>query len=105
MTDDPTTGTAAMTAMWATTDVTLNNNNVLATVPITVVAGPAPTPTTNPTQTTRPLPKRLRKAKKVHSLTPAVCKVKERKVVVLKSGVCKLKGKKNGHKVIVKVTT
>lgn len=97
VTDNPTTGTAAMTAMWATTDVTLNNNNVLATVPITVAAGPA--------QTTKPLPKRLRKAKKVHSLTPAVCKVKDRKVVVLKSGVCKLKGKKNGHKVIVKVTT
>lgn len=106
VTDNPTSGTAAMTAMWATTDVTLNNNNVLATVPVTVAPGPTPTPTptpTNPTPTTKSLPKKLRKAKKVHSLTPGVCKVSKRKVVVFKSGLCKLKGVKNGHKVLVKV--
>lgn len=90
--DSPTSGTAAMTAMWATTDVSLSNNNVLATVPVTV--GPAPvTP-----QVTKPLPKKLRKYTKVRSLTPKVCTVKKRKVVVLKSGVCKLKG----GKVVVK---
>ena len=49
--DGPTSGTAAMTAMWATTDVGLSNNNVLATVPVTVAANPNPptNPTANPT--------------------------------------------------------
>ena len=49
--DSPTSGTAAMTAMWATTDVGLSNNNVLATVPVTVAANPNPPtrPRTRPT--------------------------------------------------------
>ncbi len=93
--DSPTSGTAAMTAMWATMDVTLSNNNVLATVPVTVGAAPTP-PVTQPV--IKPLPKKLRKFTKVRSLTPKVCKVQKRKVVVLKSGVCKLKG----GKVVVK---
>ena len=93
--DNPTSGTAAMTAMWATTDVTLSNNNVLATVPVTIAPNPNPTA---PPPKTRSLPKKLRKYKKVKSLTPKVCKVKKRKVIVLKSGMCKLKG----GKVVVK---
>lgn len=104
--DSPTSGTAAMTAMWATTDVTLSNNNVLATVPVTVGAAPpsTPPPPVNPNPpvnqpVTKPLPKKLRKYKKVRSLTPSVCKVKKRKVVVLKSGLCKLKGGKRVVKV------
>jgi hypothetical protein len=47
---------------------------------------------------TKPLPKKLRKYKTVKSLTPKVCTVKNRKVVVKKSGLCKLKG----GKVVVK---
>jgi hypothetical protein len=103
--DSPTTGTAAVTAMWVSQDVTLSNNNVLATVPVTVGAAPPgtqPPPNTQPppvTQpVTKPLPKKLREYTKVCSLTPSVCKVKKRKVVVLKSGLCKLKG----GKVVVK---
>lgn len=99
--DAPTSGTAAMTAMWATTDVNLSNNNVLATVPVTVAVNPNPPVT--PTKTTKPLPKKLRKAKKVHSTTPKTCTVKKKRVVVKKQGVCKLVGKKNGHKVRVKI--
>ncbi len=98
--DAPTTGTAAMTAMWATTDVSLNNNNVLATVPVTISANPNPT---TPTLKTKRLPKKLRKAKRVHSTTPKVCKVKKSKVVFTKSKVCKLVGKKNGRTVRAKV--
>ncbi len=89
VTDKATTGTAAMTAMWAAPQVRLSTPNVLATVPVTVV--PAPT-------VTKPLPKKLRKYKTVKSLTPKVCTVKNRKVVVRKSGLCKLKA----GKVVVK---
>lgn len=88
VTGAPTSGTAAMTAMWATPQVTLTNPNLLATVPLTV----APTPT-------RALPKALRKYPKVRSLTPSVCKVKNRRVLVLNSGVCKLKAGKKVVKV------
>ncbi|HRY11379.1 MAG TPA: hypothetical protein P5544_15535 [Candidatus Nanopelagicales bacterium] len=108
--DSPTSGTAAMTAMWATTDVGLSNNNVLATVPVTVAANPNPptNPTANPTNPTNPtvtkkLPSKLRKAKKVHSTTPKVCKVHKSTVVFKKKGVCKLVGKKHGHTVRAKV--
>ena len=92
VTDNATTGNAAMTSMWAAPQVHLSTSNVLAVVPVTVAANPNP-----PTQpVTKPLseklPKKLRKYKKVRSLTPSVCKVKNRKVVVLKSGLCKLKG-------------
>lgn len=86
--DAATSGNAAMTAMWATEDVTLSIPNVMATVPVTVGAPP-----------TKPLPKALRKYPKVKSLTPKVCTVKNHKVVVVKSGLCKLKGGKK----IVKV--
>ena len=89
VTDKATSGTAAMTAMWAAPQVRLGTPNVLATVAVSVA--PAPT-------VTKPLPKKLRKYPKVRTLTPAVCKVKNRKVVVLKSGLCKLKG----GKVVVK---
>jgi len=92
--DTPTSGTAAMTAMWATEDVGLSNDNVLATVAVTVGAAPP-----NPKPLIKPLPKKLRKFKKVRSLTPSVCKVKKRKVVWLKSGTCKLKGGKTVVKV------
>ncbi|MCU0296260.1 MAG: hypothetical protein MUD05_09440 [Candidatus Nanopelagicales bacterium] len=95
VTDKATSGTAAMTAMWAAPQVHLATPNVLATVPVTVAANPDPPA---PTTITKPLPKKLRKYPKVKSLTPKVCKVKNRKVVVLKSGVCKLKG----GKVVVK---
>ena len=61
----------------------------LATVPVTVPAAPT---------VTKPLPKKLRKYTKVKSLTPKVCTVKNRKVIVKKSGLCKLKG----GKVVVK---
>lgn len=88
-TDKATSGTAAMTATWATPQVTLSTLKVLATVPVTVA--PAPT-------VTKPLPKKLRKFTKIRSLTPKVCTVKNRKVVVKKSGLCKLKG----GKVVVK---
>ena len=87
--DTGSTGTAAMTAMWAAPQVRLSTANVLATVPVSVA--PAPT-------VTKPLPKKLRKYTKIRSLTPKVCKVKSRKVVVLKHGTCKLKG----GKVVVK---
>lgn len=89
---DQTAGTAAMTAMWATEDVSLNIDNVMASVPLTV--GPAPT---------KPLPKSLRSYPKVKSLTPKVCTVKSRQVVVKKSGLCKLKGTKKGKSKVVKV--
>ncbi len=85
VTDKATTGTAAMTAMWAAPQVRLSTPNVLAAVPVTVA--PAPT-------VTKPLPKKLRKFTKVKSLTPKVCTVKNRKVIVKKSGLCKLKGGK-----------
>lgn len=93
VTDKATTGNAAMTAMWAAPQVSLATPNVLATVPVTVAPNP------NPPTVTKPLPKKLRKYTKVKSLTPKVCKVKNRKVVVLKSGVCKLKGGKKTVKV------
>lgn len=86
--DSATSGTAAMTAMWATGDVGLNTPNVMASVPVTV--GPPPT---------KPLPKALRSYPKVKSLTPGVCAVKKHKVVVLKPGLCKLKGGKKVVKV------
>jgi hypothetical protein len=86
--DKATSGTAAMTAMWATTDVSLSNRNVLATVPVTVSS-----------PITRPVPKKLRKYKKVKSLTPAVCTVSKRTVVKVSGGTCALKGSKwKGHK-------
>ncbi len=89
--DAPTSGNAAMTAMWAT-GVRLNNQNVMASVPVTV--GPAPT---------KPLPKALRSYPKVKTLTPKVCSVQKHKVVVKKPGLCKLKGTKKGKSKIVKV--
>lgn len=94
-----TTGTAAMTAMWASPDVSLNINNVMASVPVTVANAPVtptPTPTTTPTPQvqTKPLPKKLRKFKKVRSLTPAVCTVVNRRVVIHTHGMCKLKARK-----------
>ena len=89
VTDKATTGTVAMTAMWGAPQVRLSNPNVLATVPVTVPAAPT---------VTKPLPKKLRKYTKVKSLTPKVCTVKNRKVIVKKSGLCKLKG----GKVVVK---
>ena len=90
--DKAASGTAAMTARWVTGDVTLSVENVELTVPLTIAANP------KPTVTTKPVPKKLRRYKKVKSLTPKVCTVKKRKVIVLKSGVCKLKG----GKVVVK---
>ena len=96
--DNPASGTAAMTAMWATTDVTLSNNNVLATVPVTVAANPNP-----PTLKTKKLPSKLRKAKKVHSVTPKTCSVTKKKVVFHRHKVCKLVGRKHGHKVRAKL--
>ncbi|MEZ5185005.1 MAG: hypothetical protein R2720_04615 [Candidatus Nanopelagicales bacterium] len=99
--DNATSGTAAMTAMWATTDVSLSNDNVLATVPVTVAVNP--NPPTNPVLKTKSLPKKMRKAKKVHSTTPKTCTVKKKKVVFHKHKVCKVVGKKNGHKVEAKV--
>ncbi|MCB9430121.1 MAG: hypothetical protein H6524_15080 [Actinobacteria bacterium] len=100
--DNATSGTAATTAMWATTDVTLNNNNVLATVPVTVAANPNP-PTNQPTLKTKKLPSKLRKAKKVHTVTPKTCSVTKKKVIFHKHKVCKLVGKKHGHKVKAKL--
>ncbi|HRY10828.1 MAG: hypothetical protein H6526_09440 [Actinobacteria bacterium] len=85
--DRATKGEAAMTAMWASPSSVLDSANVVATVPVTVAR-----------TVTKPLPKKLRKYKKVKSLTPKVCKVKKRKVVVKKAGLCKLKG----GKVVVK---
>jgi len=96
VTDAATSGNAAMTAMWAAPQVRLSTANVVASVPVTVVANPNPPPASKPV--TKPLPKKLRKYKKVKSLTPKVCKVKKRKVVVKKAGLCKLKG----GKVVVK---
>lgn len=108
--DTAATGNAAMTAMWATPDVTLSTNNVMASVPVTVAAAPvpapvAPTPVTptpvTPTpapQTTRALPKKLRKYKKITSLTPGKCTVVKRRVVIHSHGVCKLKA----HGIVVK---
>ncbi len=84
--DTAATGNAAMTAMWATTDVTLSTNNVMASVPVTVGAAPPPV--------TRSLPKGLRKYKKVKSLTPAVCTMSGRTVLKVGSGTCSLKGTK-----------
>jgi hypothetical protein len=103
--DNPTSGTAAMTAMWATTDVSLNNSNVLATVPVTVAPNPNPpvTPTNQPTLKTKRLPKRMRTAKRVHATTPRTCSVVKKKVVFHKRKVCKLVGRKHGHKVRAKV--
>lgn len=97
--DSAATGTAAMTAMWASPDVTLSINNVMASVPVTVAAAPVtptptPTPTTPTTPSTKPLPKKLRKYKKVRSLTPAVCTVANRRVVIHSHGLCKLKARK-----------
>lgn len=89
--DSAGSGAAAMTAMWAAPDVRLSVPNVLASVPLTVAANP------NPPVTTRSLPKALRKYPKVKSLTPKVCAVKHHKVVVKKSGLCKLKG---GRKIV-----
>ena len=103
--DSPTSGTAAMTAMWATTDVTLNNNNVVATVPVTVAPNPNPpvTPTNQPTLKTKKPPKKMRTAKRVHSTTPRTYSVVKKKVVFHKRKVCKLAGTKHGHKVRAKV--
>jgi hypothetical protein len=98
--DSPTSGTAAMTAMWAATQVMLNNKNVVTTVPVIIAANP--NPPTNP-PVTKKLPSKLRKAKKVHSTTPKVCKVHKSTVVFKKKGVCKLVGKKHGHTVRAKV--
>lgn len=91
VTDQATSGTAAMTAMWAAPQVTLGTPNVLATVPVTVAANPNPPA---PTTITKPLPKKLRKYTKIKSLTPKICTVKNRKVIVKKSGLCKLKAGK-----------
>ncbi len=88
--DAATSGTAAMTAMWATGDVSLSTPNVLATVPVTVGAAPAPV--------TRPVPKSLRKYKKVRSLSPGVCTVKGRTVTKVADGICALKGTKRPHR-------
>jgi hypothetical protein len=41
---------------------------------------------------TKTLPEKLRKYTSVRSLTPRVCRVKNRKVIVKKSGLCRLKG-------------
>lgn len=84
--DSAASGTAAMTAMWATTDVSLNTPNVVATVPVTVGQ-----------PVTRPLPKVLRKYKKVRSLTPSVCTVTGRTVTKVSDGTCVLKGSKRPH--------
>lgn len=100
VTDAPTSGNAAMTAMWASEDVTLSMNNVMASVPVTVAANPNP-PITRPV--TKPLPKSLRKYPKVKSLTPTVCTVKKRKVTVLRPGTCTLKGTKHGGSKIVRI--
>lgn len=87
--DQAAVGTAAMTAMWATS-ISVNTPNVLATVPVTVGAAAQPV--------TKPIPKKLRKYKKVKSLTPAVCKVQGRTVVKVADGICRLKGtKRPGH--------
>ena len=94
--DSPTSGNAAMTAMWAS-DVALSNYNVVAVVPLTVAASPSPAPVI------RKLPKSLRKYPKVKSLTPSVCKVAQRKVTVLRPGLCKLKGTKRGTSKVVKI--
>lgn len=99
--NDPTTGTAAMTARWTTGDVTLSEENVHVTVPVTVAANP--NPPSNPSLKTKPLPKKLRTAKKVHSTTPKTCSVKKNKVVFRKKGLCKLTGNKHGHTVKAKV--
>lgn len=97
--DAASSGTAAMTAKWASPDVTLNVNNVMASVPVTVAVAPvAPMPTPTPQATTKAIPKKLRKYKKVRSLTPSVCTVSGRRVVIHSHGVCKLKA----GKVVVK---
>ena len=91
--DSATSGTAAMTAMWATTDVSLKTPNVLATVPVTVGAAPVqPQP-----PVARPVPKTLRKYKKIRSLSPGVCTVKARTVTKVANGSCVLKGSKRPH--------
>lgn len=95
--DHQTSGNAAMTAMWAAPQVRLSNANVPASVAVTVGADP------NPAPTVKSMPKVLRKYPQVKSLTPAVCKVANRKVVVSKSGLCKLKGVRNGKSRVVKV--
>ena len=100
--DTATSGTAAMTAMWASEDVGLNIDNVMASVPVTVGVNPNP-PNPPATTTTKPLPKALRSYPKVKTLTPKVCKVQSRKVVVTKSGLCKLKGTKGKKHKVVKV--
>lgn len=97
--DSAASGTAAMTAMWASPDVSLNINYVMASVPVTVASAPVtppPTPTTTPTPqvVTKPLPKKLRTFKKVRSLTPAVCTVVNHRVVIHTHGMCKLKARK-----------
>lgn len=102
-------GTTAMTAMWAVPDVSLDNKNVTAAVPVTVVAAPvgtpssppptAPAPTTTPPPArVRPLPKVLRKYTRVRSRTPKICTVRKksgkRVVVFRKQGLCKLRASK-----------
>lgn len=95
-TASPTTGSAAMTAMWATDDVTLSTNNVPASVDLTV----APNPVVG---TTRTLPKALRKYPKVKSLTPGVCTVAKRKITVRAPGLCTIKAKMPGQSKVVKI--
>ncbi len=87
--DSASSGTAAMTAMWAAPQVSLNTDNVLATVPVTVAKAPV---------VTKPIPKSLRNYGKVKSLTPAVCTVKKHKVVFKSAGVCKVRGTKGPGK-------
>ena len=93
--DSAATGTAAMTAMWASPDVTLSINNVMASVPVRCPGTRRRHPRTTPHDgVTKPLPKKLRKYKKVRSLTPAVCTVVNRRVVIHTHGMCKLKARK-----------
>lgn len=107
--DNPTSGTAAMQAMWAS-QYQPSPLNVYPSVPITVVPNPNPPqdppqnppqdpPGTKPVAGTYKLPKKLRNYAKVSSLTPSVCKVKKvgskRVVKVSRHGVCKLRGTKS----------
>lgn len=107
--DSPTTGTAAMTAMWVSEDASLSNDNMLATVPVSVAPNPNPTPIPAPTVIKKPLPKKLKKYDVVRSRTPKVCSVKKigakRVVLVRKKGLCKLRGSKGpgGRTLVVKI--
>ena len=91
--DSPTSGTAAMTAMWATTDVGLSNNNVLATVPGDGrgESQPADEPDREPDQPHEPdghqeTTVEAAEGEEGSPTTPKVCKVHKSTVVFKKKG-------------------